>query len=185
MKDSTIYSIGHGNKSIEQFVSELKKFDIKYVIDVRSIPYSKWNPQFKREVLKNELEENDIVYSFWGDSLGGRPKDKTCYNEEGKVVYEILKEKDYFKKSIERLVNANSKKIKIALMCSETQPEKCHRSKLIGQELLKRGVSLKHIIPDKEPKIKTQEEIILELTKGRGFKDIFGNTIGFTSRKSY
>jgi hypothetical protein len=68
-------------------------------------------------------------------------------------------------------------------MCSESKPEECHRSKLIGQELLKKKISLKHIVSDKL--VKSQEMVMSELTKGKGTVDLFGNEIDFTSRKSY
>jgi hypothetical protein len=68
-------------------------------------------------------------------------------------------------------------------MCSESKPEECHRSKLIGEELFKKNISIKHIIS--QTTIKTQEAVINELTKGKGTIDIFGGSLDFTSRKSY
>jgi uncharacterized protein (DUF488 family) len=81
------------------------------------------------------------------------------------------------------LITANEKNINIAIMCSESKPEECHRSKLIGEELLKKNISIRHII-SKEV-IKTQEAVINELTKGKNTIDIFGESLDFTSRKSY
>ena len=68
-------------------------------------------------------------------------------------------------------------------MCSESKPEECHRSKLIGQELLNKDISLKHIVSDK--RVKSQQTVMNELTKGKGTVDLFGNEMDFTSRKSY
>jgi uncharacterized protein (DUF488 family) len=183
MKETTIYSIGHGNKKFEEFIQELKSFDIQFLLDIRSKPFSKWNPQFNQNELKFKLELNKIKYVFVGDTLGGLPEDRSCYDFNGKVVYDLIKEKDFFKEGLERLTTANEKQIKIAIMCSESKPEECHRSKLIGQELLKKKISLKHIISDKM--VKSQEAIMAELTKGKGTVDLFGNEIDFTSRKSY
>ena len=95
---STIYSIGHGNKSIKGFIKELKSFDIGFLIDIRSKPYSKWNPQFNQASLKIEIERNDIKYVFLGDKLGGLPDDRSCYDSEGKVIYDFIKNKDFFNK---------------------------------------------------------------------------------------
>lgn len=183
MKDSTIYSIGHGNKKIEDFISELKSFNILFLLDIRSKPYSKWNPHFNQAQLKIELERNGITYVFVGDVLGGLPEDRSCYNSEGKVVYDLIKEKDFFKNGLKRLTTANEKQIKLAIMCSESKPEECHRTKLIGQELLKKDISLKHIISN--VRIKSQPDVMSELTKGKGTVDLFGQEIDFTSRKSY
>lgn len=183
MKDTTIYSIGHGNKKIEDFIAELKSFKIQFLLDIRSKPYSKWNPQFNQAALDLELKKNGITYVFVGDTLGGLPEDRSCYDFDGKVVYELIKEKDFFKQGLKRLTTANEKGINLAIMCSESKPEECHRSKLIGQELLNKEISLKHIVSDK--RVKSQETVMNELTKGKGTVDLFGNEMDFTSRKSY
>ncbi|MCD4664742.1 MAG: DUF488 domain-containing protein [Bacteroidales bacterium] len=183
MIESTIYSIGHGNKKMEDFIDELKSFDIHFLLDIRSKPYSKWNPQFNQSQLKIEIEKHDITYVFVGNILGGLPDDRSCYNYDGKVVYDLIKEKDFFKEGLRRLINANSKRINLAIMCSESKPEECHRSKLIGQELLKKEISLKHIISNK--RIKSQQTVMNELNKGKNTTNLFGEEIDFTSRKSY
>ena len=77
MEKSTLYSIGHGNKSIETLIEELKHFDINFLIDIRSKPYSKYNPQFNRNDIKFSLEEAKIVYTYMGDVLGGLPDDNS------------------------------------------------------------------------------------------------------------
>ncbi|PHQ29392.1 DUF488 domain-containing protein [Leeuwenhoekiella nanhaiensis] len=183
MKETTIYSIGHGNKKIENFIAELKSFKIQFLLDIRSKPYSKWNPQFNQAALDLELKNYGITYVFVGDTLGGLPEDRSCYDNDGKVVYDLIKEKEFFKQGLERLTTANAKKINLAIMCSESKPDECHRSKLIGQELLNKKISLKHIISSK--RIKSQETVMNELTKGKGTVDLFGNEMDFTSRKSY
>ena len=183
MSDSTIYSIGHGNKKTENFIRELKAFEISYLIDIRSKPYSKWNPEFNKGELENTLKTNGISYVFLGDQLGGLPSDKSCYDSEGKVVYDLIKEKDFFKEGLKRLIRANEKEIKLVIMCSESNPGECHRSKLVGQELLKVGISLNHIVSEKL--VKSQETVMTELTKGLGTVDLFGNVKEFVSRKSY
>lgn len=177
-----IYSIGHGNKSIQDFVSILKTYKIRYLIDVRTNPYSKYNPQFNKTSLKDELSNNQIIYVFLGDKLGGLPDDNSCYIN-GKVDYNIIKDKDFFQEGMNRLIIANDKAIDIVVMCSETKPEECHRSKLIGQELLKNGIVMNHIITDKITK--DQNKIMIQLTKGKGVIDMFGNELNFTSRKKY
>ncbi len=177
-----IYSIGHGNKKFEDFLKELNSFNVKYLIDVRTSPYSKYNPQYNRELLKNQLEAVNITYVYMGDNLGGLPADRSCYIE-GKVNYDLIKEKDFFKQGLERLIKAYEKDINVAIMCSETKPEECHRSKLIGQELLKKNIVIQHIIG--VLKSKDQQTVMNELTKGKGTIDLFGNETSFTSRKTY
>jgi uncharacterized protein (DUF488 family) len=181
--ETTIYSIGHGNKKMSSFIKELESFDIQYVMDVRSMPYSKWSPQYNQSTLKDELTNCKINYVYAGDTLGGLPKDKSCYDENGKVVYDAIKEKEFFKEGLSRLITANDKKLRLAIMCSEANPAECHRCKLIGQELLKHNISINHIISAKNTK--SQETVMAELTKGKGTVDLWGNETEFTSRKSY
>lgn len=183
MRETTLFSIGHGNKKIENFIEELKSFDIGYLLDVRSKPFSKWNPQFNQAALELELKNHGITYVFAGDTLGGLPPDRGCYDYNGKVVYDLIKEKDFFKQGLDRLITAHEKRIILAIMCSESKPEECHRSKLIGQELLKKDISLNHIVSN--AKIKSQSMVMNELTKGKGTVDLFGNEMDFTSRKTY
>ncbi|MFW6290652.1 MAG: DUF488 family protein [Mariniphaga sp.] len=183
MNESTIYSIGHGNKPVEDFINELKSFNISYLLDIRSNPWSKWNPAFNKAALETTLTEHHITYVFLGDKLGGLPADHSCYDENGKIVYDRIKEKDFFREGLKRLIRAHEKKVRLAVMCSESKPEECHRSKLVGQELLKSGVSMNHIVSSKLAK--SQETVMTELTKGLGTVDLFGNTKAFVSRKSH
>jgi uncharacterized protein (DUF488 family) len=106
-----------------------------------------------------------------GDELGGRPKDASCYRQ-GKVDYDILKTKDFFKKGIERLRTAYDKNINLAIMCSERNPIECHRSKLIGRVLNTEGIMVQHI--DETGKLKDQKVIMNELYKGFPPGDLFG-----------
>lgn len=181
--DKQIYTIGHGNRKSEDFLTLLKHYEIQYLIDVRSQPYSKFNPQYNQNELKFFLERNNIKYIFMGDSIGGRPDDKSCYDFEGKVDYEIVKTKDFFKNGIERLKTAYEKDFNVVIMCSESKPCECHRSKLIGKVLNTDKIILKHI--DEKDRIKSQNAVISELNKGFSEIDLFGNQINSTSRKAY
>lgn len=178
---STLYSIGHGNKSFEEFEGELRSFDIQYLIDVRTKPFSKWNPSFNQEILKYLLQGNGYTYVYMGDLIGGLPNDPSCYTD-GHIDYSKVREKDFFRKGIDRLLTAAEKELRVAIMCSESEPEKCHRSKLIGQELLKHNISLNHIVGI--GKSLSQETVMAILTKGAGTMTLFGEET-FVSRKSY
>jgi uncharacterized protein (DUF488 family) len=178
-----LYTIGHGNRKSEDFLALLKEFGIEYLIDVRSQPYSKFNPQYNQNDLKFFLERNGIKYVFMGDNIGGRPKDTSCYDSEGKVDYEVVKTKEFFINGIERLKTAYNKDINVVIMCSESKPCECHRSKLIGKVLNTDNIILKHI--DENGKVKDQATVINELNKGLSAIDLFGNPINVTSRKAY
>jgi uncharacterized protein (DUF488 family) len=185
MVKRSIYTIGHGNRKISDFLKTLNGFGVKYLIDVRSQPYSKFNPQFNQNDLRHFLETNGITYVFMGDSIGGRPADSTCYDAEGKVDYERLKEKEFFKNGIERLKAAYLKNIPLVVMCSESKPGECHRSKLIGRFLANENIFLSHI--DEKNRVKTQADVINELNKGLSDTTLFPDEVkvNTTSRKSY
>lgn len=183
MKKKQLYTIGHGSRKQEDFLALLKALNIEYLIDVRSQPYSKFNFQFNQNELKFFLEENGIKYIFMGDTIGGRPTDKSCYDADGKVDYEVIKTKDFFIQGIDRLKTAYHKNINVVLMCSESKPCECHRSKLIGRVLDADKIVLQHI--DEKGNIKDQSSVISELNKGLSEIDLFGNPINTTSRKAY
>lgn len=180
MEITNIYTIGHGTKSLDDFIEILKKYDIDTLMDVRSNPISRFNFQFNKTWLEYDLPLNNITYKFVGDKLGGLPKDESCYTNS-KVDYAKIRTKHFFKDGINELISESLKNKNIVLMCSESKPQECHRSKLIGQELLGHKIHLKHISGNL---IKDQITVINELTKGKGKDDLFGEN-DFNSRNTY
>ena len=163
---TTLYSIGHGQKTLEEFYEELTSFNIQYVIDVRSSPYSKWAPQYNQREIAQYLRNNNIVYAYMGNIIGGRPINDLCYDLEGHFDYEKMAQESSFKKGLNRLVNANEKQFNVAVMCSESDPALCHRSKLIGRELYENyHINMKHIVS--AGKFVDEIHVIMELTKGQ------------------
>jgi uncharacterized protein (DUF488 family) len=145
MNQSTLYSIGHGVREKEVFVELLQQYGIQYLLDVRSIPYSRFNPQYRQQELIRILSDAKIRYVYMGDTLGGRPKDPACYKPDGKISYDLVASTSFFREGIARLKTAYDRQVLAAIMCSETKPEDCHRSKLIGNVLLETGIDLLHI----------------------------------------
>ena len=152
-----VYTIGYGNRSIEDFIRLLQMYGIKYLVDLRSQPYSRYKPEFSKTALEQYLKQQHIRYVYMGDTLGGRPEDTDCYTDDGKVDYTILREKDFYRRGINRLHTAWEKQLPIALMCSEMKPEECHRGKLVGNTLVEQGLAVSHI--DEAGNIKTQDEV--------------------------
>ena len=151
-------------------------------------PYSKWVPQFNHGIIDGWLQQEGIRYIYMGDYIGGRPSNDICYDEEGYFDYHKMAEEPSFKTGLHRLVDANSKNCRVAIMCSESDPSECHRSKLIGRELyFGYHISMNHIVAVN--KVISQEEIMKTLTKG--LWEPGGNLFGeceppyFRSRKSY
>lgn len=159
-----LYTIGHGNRSIESFLALLERYAIEFLIDVRSQPYSRYNPHFSKAPLEASLQQQGLHYVFMGDSLGGRPSDQSCY-VAGKVDYALVHEKSWYQQGITRLHTAWEKQLRVALMCSELKPQECHRGKLIGNTLLEQQIPVSHI--DEEGALKEQAELNLLLMHGQ------------------
>lgn len=174
-----LFTIGYGARTLDEFLAALKTNGIEYLIDVRTAPYSKFKPEFSKDLLQYHVERTGLYYLFMGDTLGGQPKDPACHTD-GKVDYDKVRAQPSFQSGIERLRKAFEQQRRAALLCSEGRPEQCHRSKLIGEALAAAGIPVCHI--DEDGGLLTQAEVIIRLTKGQ--MDLFGQA-SFTSRKRY
>lgn len=143
---SKILTIGHSTHSIEKFIELLRLNGVTAVADVRSSPYSRFNPQFNRENLDQSLKGSRIAYVFLGKELGARSDDPTCY-ENGKVQYGRLAQTTDFRTGIERVIKGGQSHC-IALMCAEKEPLDCHRTLLVSRALEAAGISVAHIHAD-------------------------------------
>jgi uncharacterized protein (DUF488 family) len=153
-----LYTIGHGTRPAEEFLKLLKAYGITYLVDVRSRPYSRYNPQYNRESLQRFLQQHDITYVFMGDALGGKPKDPLCYDNDNRVDYNRVKDRAFFKAGIERLHTAYDKDLKAAIMCSESKPLECHRTHLISKTLHEDGMLIDHI--DEKGQVISHKELM-------------------------
>lgn len=172
MKKKPLYSIGHGTRKAEVFLELLQRYGIKYLADVRSRPYSRFNPHFNKNRLDSLLKEHRITYVFMGDTLGGRPHDVSCYTN-GKPDYSIMAEKPFFKEGIERLRSAYEQGLSLAVMCSESKPAECHRSMLIAKALEALNIPVMHI--DEKGGLREQGEVIKRVSKPSG-PDLFSGS---------
>ncbi len=174
-----IYTIGYGDRTVAAFIAVLQRYQIAYLVDVRTAPYSRFKPEFSKAQLTEALRQAGIKYIFMGDQLGGRPSDPTCYSD-GRVDYEKVAATAGYQQGIERLRTAYAKQQRIVLMCSEGRPEQCHRSKLIGESLTQLAIALVHI--DEADEGQSQATVIFRLTDGQ--LSLFGDH-AFQSRKRY
>lgn len=165
MADPPVYTIGYGARDMVQFLAVLERYQIAYLIDVRSQPYSRHKPEFTRDDLERSLRAAGIRYVFMGDALGGRPNDSTCYDADGKVDYAAVAERSFYRQGLERVMNAHAQGLRVALMCSEGKPEQCHRSKLIGKSLAQDGIPVAHI--DENDELISQTDVLTRLTGGQ------------------
>lgn len=150
-----IFTVGHSNHTIEQFICLLKQHQISAIADVRSIPYSRYNQQYNKEKLQSELNKNNIEYRFFGKELGARSENPNCYIGN-KAVYEKIAQTEEFLQGLERLKKGLNK-YNIALMCAEKDPINCHRGILISRYLKKKEIEILHILPN--GKLESQTEL--------------------------
>lgn len=156
-----VYTIGHSNHSLEDFIKLLKKYSINCVADVRSDPFSRHYPQFNKENLKEFLKKEGIEYLHFGKEFGARRTENELLNSNGKVDFEKVRNTDEFRKGVERLKKGVEKGYIIALLCAEKDPAECHRFALVSVGLVKAGFSVEHILADGS--VKKHEEIEKEL----------------------
>lgn len=157
----TIFSIGHSTHSYEEFLRLLRDAKVTAVADVRSSPFSRHQPQFNKNELRQELRSDKIDYAFLGDELGGRPKSDELFCE-GIADYEKMARTPEFERGLQRVIKGSAD-YRIALMCSEHDPLDCHRCLLVGRALAKRNFNVSHILFDGHRK--TQNDIEIELLR--------------------
>ena len=115
LRSTPILTVGYGQRSVTDVIELARRHLVNFVIDVRTTPASTFQPDFNREALQSRLQDAGIRYVFMGDSLGGRPQDPTCYLD-GHVVYERVRQKEFFNAGLERL--RNDRRAAIAFACS-------------------------------------------------------------------
>ena len=140
----TVFTIGHSNLELEEFLSILSRHGVHNVCDVRSRPASFRFPQFNREALEVNLRDAGFRYEFLGESLGGRPADPRVYQANGLVDYFLRRKARDFAAEVDRVVEL-SRGQEVALMCAEEDPLQCHRFLMICPELVERRITPMHI----------------------------------------
>jgi uncharacterized protein (DUF488 family) len=146
MSSFPVFTIGHSTHSIDAFVALLLDNAVTALADVRSAPYSRFNPQFNRDALERGLVGRGIKYVFLGHELGARSDDRSCY-KNGRVQYTLLARSELFQNGIERVLRGADNYV-LALMCAEKEPLDCHRTLLVARSLVSRGVVVQHILAD-------------------------------------
>ena len=143
----TIYTIGHSTRSIEQFLGLLQAHNIEELVDVRTVPQSRHNPQFGQEELAAALQQAGIGYMHLGKLGGLRQSSKDSVNLgwrnssfRGFADYMATPE---FQQGLDEL-KAIAEKKRVAIMCAEAVPWRCHRS-LIADALTTQGWQVLHI----------------------------------------
>ena len=147
MGETRLFSIGHSDHELAHLVRLLKAAGITAVADVRSQPSSQRVPQFNRIEFQRSLEEHGIAYGFFGDQLGGRPRDPHLYDVQGRVDYERVRQTRRFRQGLDQLCQALEQHT-LVMLCSEEDPLDCHRGLMIAPALVERGILPAHLCGD-------------------------------------
>jgi uncharacterized protein (DUF488 family) len=147
-RSSIVLTIGHSTRPLDEFIALLKAHSVTLVVDVRTIPRSRHNPQFNKESLPDSLKKAGLGYVHMS-GLGGLRHAKPDSLNAGWQNASFRGYADYmqtpeFEEQIEQLIQL-TKEHRIALMCAEAVPWRCHRS-LIGDALTVRGIRTEDIM---------------------------------------
>lgn len=149
-----VYTIGHSTRPIEEFIDLLKNNRVEQLVDVRTIPRSRHNPQYEQTALEISLPKSGIEYKYMKDLGGLRPAVKNSVNQ-GWQNQSFRNYADYmqtaeFKKALNKLIKSAKAKT-TAIMCAEAVPWRCHRS-LIADALIAKNILVKEIISSASPR---------------------------------
>jgi uncharacterized protein (DUF488 family) len=152
-----VFTVGHSTRSIDEFIHLLKTNDIRRLIDIRTIPRSRHNPQFNRETLGIVLRNRRINYRHM-KTLGGLRHARVDSLNRGWHNASFRGFADYmqtpeFEAALNKLIDLVVLK-RTAIMCAEAVPWRCHRS-LIGDALTVRGIEVQDIISDTNVRLHT------------------------------
>lgn len=171
MPPPTVHTVGHSNHPIERFVGLLRAVGIATLADVRSIPASRFCPQFNRAALAQTLADAGIAYLFLGESLGGRPRDPALLTG-GAADYDRMAAAPAFRAGLDT-VEAEATRRPVALMCAEREPLDCHRTLLVARRLAERGLPIRHILADGTIEEHAATEDRLLAATGQAGADLF------------
>ena len=129
-REAAVFMIGHSSHPLEVFLDLLARHRVSVLADVRSAPYSRFNPHFNRESVAGALKAREIEYMYFG---------RVCYDR-------VARTRDFGRGLLN--VTNTAKNHRVALMCAEKEPLDCHRTLLIAQALAGQGVSVQHILAD-------------------------------------
>jgi uncharacterized protein (DUF488 family) len=147
-----LFSLGYGNRTMPEFLALLEDWRIATLVDVRSVPFSRFHPEFAKDALKGNVESAGVSYAWMGDTLGGKCGSAT---PPSKVA---------FRSALRRLALMGTDR-RVAFLCAELRPETCHRVRLLGEALDAAGVAVTHI--DEHGRPLSHKEARFRLTHGQ------------------
>ena len=158
-KARPLLTIGHSNHPSAHFLVLLTRHGVETVADVRSVPYSRFAPQYRKAPLASTLADAGIGDLFLGEQLGGKPRRGEV--AASRLGYAERIREPAFADGIAQLLAA-VRQGRVALLCRERDPLECHRLHLICRYLAPAGLDIRHILPDGalEPQRETERRLL-------------------------
>jgi uncharacterized protein (DUF488 family) len=169
--EARLFTVGHSTHSPDAFLALLRRHAITAVADVRSSPFSRFNPQYNRDALAESLGGADIRYVFLGQELGARRAEPECY-EGQKARYELIALTPLFRRGLDR-VRCGMESFRVALLCAERDPLTCHRTILVCRHLRHNAGPIYHILDNGELEAQADAETRLLAICGLPQHDLF------------
>ncbi len=174
MNQPPLYSIGYATKPLTVFLDHLQRHAITAIADVRSVPYSNAFFDYHREALTATLKAAGIAYVYLGELLGPRSQVDAHYDDSGQVQFDRLSQSQAYQQGVARILKGLAGGHRIACLCAEKDPATCHRSLLIGFDLLRtKALDLQHITH--AGSIESQTGLEQRLVTLHGGEDLFAS----------
>ena len=143
-----VFTVGHSNHPIGEFITLLRAYKIEALADVRAFPGSRRNPQFNQAALSHALNDAGISYHHMV-SLGGKRESPIAAGPQSRRPFSAYVEyaKTEQLQSILRILEEMSSSRRVTIMCAEALWTNCHRS-IIAEEMTRHGFTVTHIMPD-------------------------------------
>jgi uncharacterized protein (DUF488 family) len=150
-----IFTVGHGNRTIDELLTLLARAGVQCVVDARAFPGSRRHPQFGRDALQSSLARAGVEYVWEGEALGGRRRPRrdsphVALRNASFRAYADHMQSDAFRAAAQRLVERGGRE-SIAIMCAERLPWQCHRY-MIADHLVAGGAEVRHLIDESAPR---------------------------------
>lgn len=160
-----IFTIGYtAFPNQNDFVAMLKKYNVPYVIDVRSYPIaSQFYAIYSKPTLEPLLKNHNIIYRNYAKEFGARQENREYFMEEGCLDFKRFTKSKEFLNGVEKIKKTLSLNYNLALMCAEKDPIDCHRTIMVSRALNLLGFDIKHILATGN--LQTQKEIDFRLLK--------------------
>ena len=163
-----LFTIGHSTNEAAHLLENLKRHQVDFVLDVRSMPYSKYASQYNKEAIQAFLKNHGIAYYHMAKYFGARLPDRSLYHPEGYLDFEKVRASYLFQKGMENVQKGLESGHNIALMCTEKRPIDCHRAIMVARGFELVGIKAMHILNDGS--LMTQDALNEELLN-RYFKN--------------